>query len=207
MTIIPKNWLRNVQKNKYLKLLPDFKEEKARKFITLVLTLITLGFFGIFAIGPTLSTISRLQKELEDNRLVDTQLKQKISNLSILQQKYADLQGSLPDVYAAVPKTPEAAEFMGQVEKIAQNNNVNVISMQTFQVEAVSSSKVVKRYSNFNFNLSLEGNYDHVDSFLKELSNMQRVVSVNTMSIANVYDRQKGNILRLSIKGTTYFKE
>jgi Tfp pilus assembly protein PilO len=207
MALIPKNWLKNVQKNKYLQLLPDFKEEKTRKFITLILTLITLSFFGIFAIGPTLSTISKLQKELEDNRLVEGQLKQKINNLSILQQKYADLQGSLLDVYSAVPKTPEVAVFMGQLEAVAKDNNVNIINMQTFQVVAVSENDVSKRYSSFNFNLSIEGNYENIDAFIKTLAGMQRIVSLDTLSINNIYDRQKGNILRLSIKGTAYFKE
>jgi Tfp pilus assembly protein PilO len=208
MVIIPKNWLKNLQKNKYLQLLPDFKEEKARKFITLILTLLTLSFFGIFAIGPTLSTISKLQKELEDNRLVENKLKQKINNLSVLQQKYADLQGSLQDVYDTVPKTPEVAVFIGQIEKLTQDNNVNITNLQTFQVEAVSKgNNVLKRYSSFNFNLSIEGDYENISSFLDQLTNMQRIVSLDTLSINNIYDRQKGAILRLSIKGTAYFKE
>ena len=207
MIKIPKDWLKNLQKNKYLQLLPDFKEEKAKKFITLVLTLITLSFFGIFAIAPTLSTISKLQKELEDDQLVENKLKQKINNLSILQQKYADLQGSLPDVYSAIPKTPEIASFMGQIKQLAKKNNVSIISLQTFQVEAVAKGNLIKRYSSFNFNLSMEGDYENINEFLNGLTEMQRIISLDTLTISNVYDRKKGNILRLSIKGTAYFKE
>jgi Tfp pilus assembly protein PilO len=206
MISIPKNWLKNLQKNKYLQLLPDFKEEKARKFITLVLTFITLCFFGIFAIGPTFSTISKLQKELEDNKMVDDKLKQKINNLSILQGKYAELQGSLEDIYSAVPKGPEVAIFMGQLEQIAKINNVDLISVQTFEVQAVAKENVSKRYSSFNFNLGVEGSYDNINNFLKTLAGMQRTVSLDSLSINNVYDQQRGMILRLGIKGVTYFK-
>jgi Tfp pilus assembly protein PilO len=206
MISIPKNWLKNLQKNKYLQLLPDFKEKKARKFVTLVLTFITLCFFGIFAIGPTFSTISKLQKELEDNKMVDDKLKQKINNLSILQGKYAELQGSLEDIYSAVPKGPEVAIFMGQLEQIAKINNVDLISVQTFEVQAVAKENVSKRYSSFNFNLAVEGNYDNINNFLKTLAGMQRTVSLDSLSINNVYDQQRGMILRLGIKGVTYFK-
>jgi Tfp pilus assembly protein PilO len=207
MQLIPKDWLKNLQKNKYLQLLPDFKEEKTKKFITLVLTLITLSFFGIFAISPTLSTISKLQKELEDNLLVDQRLKEKINNLSTLQQKYAELQGNLADVYSAVPKTPEVAVFMGQLREVARNNNVKVVSMQTFQVEAVPKVITIKKYISFNFNVSIEGGYENIYNFVKTLSEMQRIVLIENLSVTNIFDRDKGNVLRLSIKGSAYFKE
>ncbi len=206
MITIKKDWLNNLQKNKYLQLLPSFKEEKNKKFITLALTLITLCFFGIFAIGPTLSTISKLQKELKDNQLIEEQLKQKINNLSILQEKYANLQGDLVDVYSAIPKTPENAVLIGQIEALAKNNGVDIISAQTLQVEAISENKVSKKYSSYNFNISIEGDYNNIVKFISSLSNMQRILSLETITINNVSDRKKGNILKLSIKGTAYFK-
>ncbi len=206
MQLLKKDWLKNLQKNKYLQLLPDFKEEKNKRFITLALTLFALCFFGLFAIGPTLSTISKLQKELKDNQKIEDQLKQKINNLSILQDKYANLQGDLPDVYAAVPKTPETAVLMGQIEALARNSGVNITSAQTLQVEAVSESKTTKKNSSFNFSIAIEGDYANIAKFINSLTNMQRIVSLDVITINNVTSRQKGNILKLSIKGTAYFK-
>jgi Tfp pilus assembly protein PilO len=215
MIILPKDWLKNLQKNKYLQLLPDLKEEKARKFITLILTLLTLSIFGIFAIGPTLSTISKLNKELKDNRLVEQQLNEKIANLSLLQGKYADLQGTLPDIYSAIPKSPEIAILMGQFGRIESSKGISIINAQTFQVEAITNTEntkkntknVNKKFSSFNFTLSVEGDYKNVKEFIEELSKMRRIISLDTLSISSIYDKQKGNILRLSIKGTAYFKE
>ncbi len=205
MQLLNKDWLKNLQKNKYLQLLPDFKEEKNKKFITLTLTLFALCFFGIFAIGPTLSTISKLQKELKDNQKIEEQLKQKINNLSILQEKYANLQGDLPSVYAAVPKTPETAVLMGQIETLARTSGVNITNAQTLQVEAVSDNKSSKKYSSFNFNLAIEGDYENIVKFINSLTNMQRIVSLDVITINNITSR-KGSVLKLSVKGTAYFK-
>jgi len=206
MTILNKDWLKNLQKNKYLQLLPDFKEEKTQRFVTLILTLFTLSFFGIFAISPTLSTISKLNKELKDTRYTESQLKQKINNLSILQQKYATLQSDLPDIYSAIPKNPDVAIFMGQLKQVAKSSNVTILSAQTFQVEAVTTSRVSKKYSSFNFGISLEGGYNDVASFIDSIGKMQRVVALDSLAITSTVDSQKGNILKLSIKGTAYFK-
>lgn len=206
MTILPKDWLKNLQKNKYLQLFPDLKEEKARKFVTLILTLTTLSFFGLLAIGPTLSTISKLNKELEDNKLIEKQLAQKINNLSLLQGKYAELQGSLPIVYEAIPKSPEVTTLIGQFERIALDENVALTNAQVSQVETLPKKSAKKKFSSFNFALSVEGDYANIKKFTEEISNMRRVISLGTLAISSVYDKQKGEILKLSIKGTAYFK-
>lgn len=67
---INKDLLKNT-KIKYLQLLPNLKGEKTQKFTTLILTFFALSFFGLLAINPTISTISELNKELEDNKFVD----------------------------------------------------------------------------------------------------------------------------------------
>ena len=81
---------KKLQQKKYFQMLPDFKEERTRKFTTLVFTLLALSFFGLFAISPTLSTIANLNKQLSDNEFVDSQLQNKINNLYTLQQDYVN---------------------------------------------------------------------------------------------------------------------
>lgn len=207
MAITKRDFLKNLQKNKYLQLLPLFKEEKAQKFITLALTLFTLSFFGIFAIGPTFSTISKLNKELEDNRFIDEQLKQKINNLSILQEKYAGLQNDLPEIFSAVPKNPDAPIFAGQVETVARNSNIKILGLQVYEVEAVSQSRNNKKYTSFNYNLSAEGNYSNISQFINSLIRMQRITTVDTITVTNTSKDLSENKLRLTIKGSSYFKK
>ena len=49
----------------YIENVIDLKNKRAVQFTYLVLTIIALTFFGLFAINPTLSTIAKLQKEIE----------------------------------------------------------------------------------------------------------------------------------------------
>ncbi|MEK7061019.1 MAG: type 4a pilus biogenesis protein PilO [Patescibacteria group bacterium] len=201
MKIVDKNLFKNT-KIKYFEFLPDFKEEKTQKFTTLILTLIALSFFGLFAINPTISTIAELNKELEDNRLVDQKLGQKISNLTALQQKYTNLQPDLPIILNAIPKTPEVPLFAAQVQSVANSSNVAIDSFQTFEVE-INKNPNSRQYSSFTFALTAEGTYNDLSNFLSNLSNMQRIAGIDILSLT----KRSGtsNSLQLTLKGKAFF--
>lgn len=188
-------------KNKYLELLPAFKEERTQKFTTLILTLISLSFFGLIAINPTISTIIKLNKELEDSRLVDAKLTEKINNLTSLQENYNRLQPDLPIILSAIPKNPEVPLFAAQVQAVAQASNINIDSLQTFEV-GVSNIPSARGFSSFSFALVAEGSYNDISNFLTSLSTMQRIVGIDILSLTK---KTGGNILQLTLKGRTFF--
>lgn len=191
----------NLFKNLDLSFLPSLKEEKTQKFSTIILTVIALSFFGIFAINPTLSTIAKLRKELDDNNFVDQKLQEKINNLSSLQKKYNSMQADLPLIFAAIPQNSDIPIFAAQIQAIAKNTNTGIDNFQTFEVE-IQKTASPKNYSSFQFALSAEGTYNDLYKFLLSLSNMQRVVSIDLMSLTQ---KTNSNSLQLSIKGNAFF--
>ena len=140
---------------KYLDLMPDFKQEKTQKFTTVILTLIAFIILLIFAINPTLSTIANLQKQVEDAKFVKEKLDQKINNLSILQTKYNNLQPDLPIVYNAIPKKSEATQLVGQIQALAQEASLTIVSLQ---VSDISTSQI-DNFSSYSFDVSARGDY------------------------------------------------
>lgn len=205
MSKINRNLFKDIKKNKYFQLLPDFKEDKVQKVTTLALTLVALSFFGLFAINPTLSTIAKLEKELSDNKFVDQKLQTKINNLSLLQQKYASIQQDLPYVYSSVPKNPDAPLLIAQIQTLAKTNNLKILSFQIFQAEMEKSPANLKKYSNFLFNLSAEGTYPDINIFITSLNSMQRIIILDMISISK---KSNGtSLLQLNLKGTTLFKK
>lgn len=185
-----------------LKFLPDFKEERTQKFTTLILTLVALSFFGLFAISPTVSTIAQLNKELGDSNFVEQKLEQKINNLTLLQQKYVSLQNTLPTIYSAIPKDAEVPLFAAQVQSVSNNSSIVLDNFQTFEVE-VGLNALQKPYSSFAFALTAEGSYNDLSKFLSNLSSMQRIIGADILSLS----KKSGAItsLQLTLKGKTYF--
>ena len=197
--------LKKIKNNKYFELLPDLKKEKTKKYSSIIFSLISLSFFGIFAINPTLSTIAKLRKELSDTKFVDEQLVKKIANLSSLAEKYNIVEKDIPIVLEAVPKNPQVPLLMAQIQAVAKEAGVEIINLQSFEVDVPGSSNNQKKYSAFSFSTGVQGNYENLTNFISTLSSMKRVISLDTLSI-NRKDNQPG-ILELDIKGMAYFKQ
>jgi len=192
--------IKKEQYEKYLELIPDFKREKAQKYVTIVLTLMTAIMLGLFAINPTFSTIANLQKQIDDNNFVQQKLQQKINDLAVLQQKYNNLQADLPVVYDAVPKTTQIPLFVAEIQSIAQESSLTLTSIQTSEVSL--SDPTDNAGSSFDFSISASGSYQNMLTFLDKITHFQRVVAIKNivLSVAN-------GALVLSFQGTVLFKQ
>jgi Tfp pilus assembly protein PilO len=194
--------------SKYLAFMPDLRQEKAKKFTTIVLTLTTSIVLGLFAINPTLSTIANLQKQIDDDQFVDQKLVQKINNLSILQQEYTHLKNDLSIVYSAIPTSTEIPPLAAEIQTIAKNSNIKLDNFQTFTVDLSGKEPVNKNYSSFDFGFSGEGTYSDIINFMDQLLNFQRIVVISNVSISRLSNNEKTNgVLQLNFKGTVLFKE
>ena len=183
----------------------DLKNKRTVQFTYLVLTIMALTFFGVFAINPTLSTIAKLHKELADNQFVDDQLGRKIQNLSSLQQSYATTQDDLPIIESSVPKNPQAPILLAQAQSVAKESNITLISTQVFPVELNQNSKINKNYSTFSFILLGQGTISDISDFVDRLSKIQRVISLDQINLTKKAD--SSDMLQISIRGSAYFKQ
>lgn len=199
---------KNFKKDRYTRffeLMPDFNKEKTQKYVTIILTLTASIILGIFAVSPTISTIVTLQKQLDDDKFIDQKLQEKINNLSILQQKYAGIQNDLPVILDAVPKTSQIPLLVAQIQGLTNETNVTIVSFQTFPIGVSNDNNLNKRYSSYDFAVIVQGDYHALLNFLDKLSNFQRIVTLNDLSITKTVE-QNTSFLRLSIKGSAYFK-
>jgi len=205
MQIQANSLFKNLQKKKFFEMLPDFKEERMQKFTTLVFTITALSFFGLFAINPTLSTIANLNKQLSDSKFVEKQLQDKINNLYLLQQKYSELTPDMPYVLDSFPKNPQVPLLVAQLQSLAQSSNIEITSLQTFEVEVPNSPVDTKNYYAFTFSVFANGSYENLSRFINSVVKMQRIVSINILTLTR--NTGEGPSTQLNLKGTAYFKQ
>ncbi|RJQ35882.1 hypothetical protein C4559_05990 [Candidatus Microgenomates bacterium] len=201
-----KNLLKSIYNKDYLKLLPDFKEERTQAFTTIALTLAAISIFGVFAISPTLSTIGNLKKQLDDNLFVEKKLEEKIANLSVLQLKYSLIEKDIPLILSLLPQKPNIPFFLGQLQSIAKSSNLNVTRIQSSQVDLTKPKDVLDKYSSFAFSLDGEASsYMEITDFLSKLLNFDRIITIDMLSINN--KTEKKDVLKFSLRGRAYFKK
>lgn len=203
---LPKNYFENLTATKYreyLKILPNMQQEHAQSLLTLILTFAALSFFGIFAINPTLSTIANLKKQLADDTEVNQELQTKINNLSSLQTQYTELGPNLTNILNAIPLNANAPLLSGQIAALIKKHKLTVSSYRIDEVQLASTPKIVKTQS-YIFTLQTEGNYNDMMAFSKELNNLNRIITVETMEIGK--DTQTNDLI-LTVRGREYFKQ
>lgn len=198
-----KNLFQIPQAEKYLQvLLPRLEEKRFRSFTTIVFSLFTLSFFSIFAIAPTLSTITDLKRQISDSEYVNQQLQQKITNLTQLQTQYKKIQPDLPIIYGAIPQDPAVTQLVGELQTVAQDSNVTLKNIQTLPVDI--SGKTSSTYNSFTFTIDVLGTYAQIQTFLKTLTSFDRIVTIDAMSLTKPLSQTDG--YSLSVRGKAYFQ-
>ena len=202
---LPKSYFENLSAAKYreyLKLLPNMQQDTTRYFVTLALTFGALSFFGIFAINPTLTTITNLKKKLADDTLVEQQLNTKINNLSSLEQQYNQLGSNLTNIYYAVPQSAEIPLLSGQIAAVAKKNAITLSAFRVSKIQLASNPQNAQTLS-FTFTLQATGQYDNMIAFTTELAKLNRIITVESMDIER--DTQT-NELVLTLRARQYYK-
>ena len=208
MVQLDKQILHRFSKDMYLeRVFPYIQQEKARSFFTLAVTLLAISFFGIFAISPTLVTITNLQKQLSDDQIVDQQLQTKISNLSTLEQKYAQMQDDLPNIYAALPQTPQPVLLFAELQSIAKDNTVRITNMQT-ATPVAPLKNIPQKANSYDVDLDTEGTPSDSFNFLHALATLDRIVTIDNMTFSTTSQTlaKDGSEVHINVKLQAHYK-
>jgi len=171
-----------------------YNQPVARVSFELIITVVVVMFFALFAIRPTLVTMSDLIKEIDDKKQLNTALGQKISALSTAQGQFLSLQPRLVLLDQAIPNKPELLTSLKTIEKIASDRhvaitNMNVVDFSTVQAadEASASADIVTQPTrqNLTVNVTVAGDYPTLHQFNDDLQQSRRKIVVSLMSFAS----------------------
>ena len=177
--------------------------QKLATYIYVVFSLVTISFFGIFALLPAFSTITSLRKQYDDNKKVYEALNQKLDALSRLDQEYKTLEQSLPYVYNAIPSSAQVPTFTRQIETIARKTNVQLETFPTGLVESFPLEDNGTGLYSFSFSLEASGNENDVNTFINEVISFNRIVSIDRITSG----KSQGNTFKTSLGGKVFFSK
>jgi Tfp pilus assembly protein PilO len=203
--------LADLQKKKYLenlKALSSFKKEKSAAYIFLISTFASMTFLILFAIGPTIGTITELQKKLEDSRMADAALDEKIRNMNTLRQQYNQLSPDLLLITAALPQEPIPTDLLGRLQAAATSHNVRILTLTSSKVPlaGVPEENNGASDSSFGFSVIVSGSYANILNFFRTISHFDRLITVTSFSISRNQEEGSSAQERLfTIEGKAYY--
>ncbi len=185
------------------------KREDVRVYAGLILSLLTISFFGFFAIKPTLTTIASLVKEIKDKREVNQKLQKKINSLTQAQSELLLISDDLYLLDEALSPKPNLAPFINQLEVMIRKNNLktNLLSFSPvifFEKEkAKETPQTNQDYKENNFSLQVSGPLTDLRKFLETLENFRRIIQIKTFSLS----LEKDQVWNLALKGNIFYQK
>ncbi len=170
-------------------------------YLYIIFSLFALSFFGLFAIRPTLTTISDLNKKLDEEKLTLKQLQEKNAALKSLSAQYIDIEPDLGLVDNAIPQSPQIAQLVRQIEVLTKQFNLTVKKIDTGLMELYPARNATSSIYSFSFSVSVSGNEKDVNAFIGEVINMGRMVGIERLSTGKKLD----NVYSSTITGRAFF--
>lgn len=168
----------------------------AHAFTAAIFSFLAVSLFGWYAIRPTLQTILFLQKEIEDNKIVNLQMEEKIGSLIEAHARFQSVEADLPYVTQSLPEAPEALTALGQIRNIAHLRGASVSAItssgapllaksaaapnpKSSPIRSVPTSKI----QSVQLSVALVGTYEVLKAVIEDILSMRRLVSTETLSM------------------------
>jgi len=161
-------------------------------------------FFAVFAIRPTLLTMSDLIKEIDDKKTLDQALTQKVAALSTGQNEYLTLQSRLVVLDEALPPDPKLVEALKIIEKVASDNSISISSLGVPKLPQVNDQIIDPNTSptltrqNFNFTVNVVSDYANIRTFVAALQATQRMIIVESINFT-INEELSGKALEANV--------
>lgn len=185
---------------------PVLRSPVIKTYGTTIFTIFALIIFIFFAIKPTVETILVLQKKLSNSQEVYRKITEKSENLTQARKNYQSLDtNAKAKIQSSIPNKTDLKTLIQSLEAVALLNQASISAIQiqplTLSTEDNQNFKH-RELSEIAFTLNLEGNYDNLLSFVKQLKTTNRLITIENLAINRSQD---GKTILLSINGKGYY--
>ncbi len=176
---------------------PTFQAEQAKKALIsfyqkpiaqvsteLFFTIGAVVFFALFAIRPTVITMTELVKEIEDKEKLNDALARKVTALASVSTEYFSLQDRLYLVDEIIPETAHSEKALRMVEKVASNNSLVITTLQLKAIPPAETTPLSfnqKQPVSLAISTSVEGEYANIRAFLEEIGTLRPLFTVTNI--------------------------
>ncbi len=167
----------------------------------LILSIMLVIVLGVFAIQPTLVTMSDLIKEIDDKKELNDKLEKKISQLQSAQNEYYRVENRLYLIDEAIPSQPELIRVLKIVELLATESNVLIssVGVPTIPDEEISQLSFAQiAQQPLAVSVSVSGDYVDIRSYVEALRKSRRIFEVASVTF-NVSENRGDQSLQASI--------
>lgn len=173
----------------YLKKQQD--NQKFIRYIEITATFILITFFLLFAIRPTVLTITSLMGEIESKKLMKKDLKNKINNIVMAQDQFSLVQGKYQIIDSSLPDRPRYYEAVEQIQKTSENSQTSTGEKYTFNLDSVGTTLSDPNLKLYTISLDLDGQFLSSVNQASKLLDNRRLINIDSITFQNSTSNEK----------------
>jgi len=175
-------------------------KEKTASYITVGFTLLVVVLLVVFAIRPTVTTITRINKEIKEKESITALLKQRIQTLSSLNDEYGKSKEKFETLSLVFPVSERYILLLSNIDSIVSRNGfkLNSISFDRYDGETYTLSPSILKPSTVR--LSVLGQYGNFINLLKDLESLPIHTVVEDVRFSSVQDGTSNMSFTLSLR-------
>lgn len=174
----------------------------------LFLSIAVILFFAVFAIRPTLLTMSDLIKEIEDKRTLDSQLGQKSAALAAAQSNFTGLEERSKVLDEALPRGVDMVYVLKVLEKIASDQNLTIANMTVLTIPADPPAETTiaqLERTSMPVQIVVTGSYENIRGFAERLRESRRSFVIERITFSTKDARGEKALEATILIGVPYF--
>lgn len=192
-----------------------YEKPVAKVSLELILTLVTVIFFALFALRPTLGTMTELTREIEDKRKVNDELTKKLAALATAQGEYVEYSDRFEILDEAIHDRPTLETALFYLEYLVRRENISLAGLQieTFPVGRLVSDTAAAPTSTqaipttgtatseigvYAIQASFEGDYENILAFFRAVEEVRPLFSVEAFNFSVTTNRDRDTVLKAS---------
>jgi len=215
-----KDWKKNYRRYKqyFLNIYKIYqKRPDLKSYLEILLSIITISFFLIFALRPTVLTITSLFTQITDKEETISKMESKIQDLARAQTFFSQNEDDVDIIDSAIPVIPDPTTFVRQLEGLANNTNVRILGLTVGETillgdkekEKKSVQDLINLPTNAEglvFSISITGNYQSLYNFVSQLEDFRRPIKVDAIGVSSA-ETQEGRVIVFVVGGRAVYLE
>lgn len=165
-----------------------YNKPVTRVSFELIVSILTVILFALFALRPTLLTMSDLLREIQEKQQLDEQLGEKISSLATAQSEYSTYQTQIQALDQAILQNSSLEEVAYYLESLLLDSGMTVqrlafgqIPVRTAPLADNPGQPVLTKYQ---VQIVLDGDLARFQSLLERVESIKPLFSVDGWSVS-----------------------
>ena len=177
-----------------------FESAQNKSYTILGLTFIALIIFGAFAIRPTITTIVKLNKKVQEGQQLDARMQEKIDTLYSLQSQIYNNDRKLKLSESSFPNDPKIDIIVANAELVAQKYDLTLVSLTPGdEVDSESLESLSSKILLQSMRITLEGSRENFQKFIQHIETLPREIHITRIAVNEDDDDLENNTLTAKV--------